>query len=85
MVLLKYGSIPMLLLLLILACYFIKNKRFKRFEMTILISMFLKYALGAIEYIDATSKLIEKSETLIVISNALYWALSPIYHWIYAS
>ena len=40
-----YGSIPMLLLLAVMTIYFIRIKRWQRFELTILILMFLKYIL----------------------------------------
>ena len=79
-----YGSIPVLLILVALTIYTIKIKRFKRFEASILVLMFLKYIIHAFFVVAAESGLFT-NHYIFFVYLSLRLTLGPICHWIYAS
>ena len=80
-----YGSIPLLLVLTALTIYFIKIKRWQRFELTILVLMFLKYILAAFTEVFHEREGIFKNNQVVMIYVTFKLTLGPICHWIYAS
>ena len=80
-----YGSLVMDAVILCFAIYFIKIKRWQRFEWTIIVCMFLKYTLLSINYKSALYEWIHDRDTRFIIFVAFYRTLGPICHWIYCS
>ena len=80
-----YGSFVMGALILGMAVYFIKIKRWQRFEWTIILCMFLKYAMNPISTTNAYNEWMETSKMHVLVIRSVWPCLGPIYHWIYAS
>ena len=83
--LILYGSILVLLLLLTVAVYFVKNGRNNRFEWTILFFIFLKYTIYILLLLDVVREEIIKSDTFTFVLGSLSYTSGPIMHWIYVS
>ena len=77
------ASIPILILFAVFAVYLFKKKRVKRFEITILVILTLKYINWVITIILADQ--IEQSNFLITITQVLFDSPGPVSHWVYAS
>lgn len=69
--------------MLILTIYVIKLERFKRFELTILIAIFLKYSDTI--FIHFFSDYIMSSNLRIFVIYTLYYVVNPVHHWAFAS
>ena len=80
-----YGSFIMGAVILGMALYLIKIKRWQRFEWTIILCMFLKYAMNPISTTNAYNEWLETSNIHILVVKSVWFCLSPMYHWIYAS
>ena len=80
-----YGSIPMLLLLALVTIYFIRIKRWQRFELTILVLLFLKYILYSLTIAYEERKGIFQNDQITIIYETFKFTLGPTCHWIYAS
>ena len=72
-------------LILALAIYFIIIGRWQRFEWTIVLCMFLKYALYAFMASEAYMEYIKYDSVIYAVIASLNWTLGPICHLIYAS
>ena len=81
-----YGSIVMDIIVLALGIYFIRIKRWQRFELSIVVCMFLKYFLYAFQTTDTYVALSDKVIIApYIFTESLLQALGPINHWIYTS
>ena len=82
-----YGCFVMDIVILAIAIYAIFRKRWQRFEVTIILCMFLKYALYTIGNTEMYSNFANYGPNwrLLYACKTLMGALGPITHWIYAS
>ena len=78
-----YGSLVMDAVIFGLAIYFIYQKRVQRFEWTIIVCMFSKYTLYALQQKLQTNT--DNSYYRMMILQYVSSTLGPICHWFYAS
>ena len=81
----RYGSLVMDSVILGLAVYFISIKRWQRFEWTMLLCMFVKYAMYGITTTDVYQEWSSSGSVLTIVFWSFYWTLGPVCNWIYAS
>ena len=74
-----YGSLCMVLFLLVFGVYLLKHRRYQSFELKILVSMLITYALSPVIYKLAPEESHPSSIHAIQISLKLF------YHWVYTS
>ena len=72
-------------MILVLAVKLLRNKRLSRFEWTIIVCMFLKYTLYAMNSIVVVAEWITSNYKIWIVFATLFLTLEPIYHWTYAS
>ena len=74
-----YGSICMVIFLIAFGAYLLKHRRYQAFELKILVSMLITYALSPVIYKLAPEESHPSSIHAIQISLKLF------YHWVYTS
>ena len=74
-----YGSICMVIFLIAFGAYLFKHRRYQAFELKILVSMLITYALSPVIYKFAPEESHPSSIHAIQISLKLF------YHWVYTS
>ena len=87
-----YGSLLMGAVIICFAVYLIFIKRWNRFEWTIVLCMFMKYALFAFGETDAfksyDTRILSSKDSFPLFYEvywSLWWTLDCVCHWIYAS
>ena len=74
----QYSFIPVLLVVLAMTIFLVKNKRKERFEWTIIVLMACRYAINASANYFSNIQFWNDGSKIILFS--LYFGLGPLYH-----